>query len=135
MKEVEQREFECHFSFDTIVQTHGRNEEGATENIDRMIHQEIVYGAERIMGCGIDYDRDNVETKEIENGWFELTLHWSGSWSIDADTEEEAKKIAEEFLDERLTPFYQMIEIEADKRSRFEFHELKNEKVIDIIEW
>lgn len=128
------KNFDCHFQFKTIVQTHGRNDDGAINNIGKIINQEIINSAENIIGCGIDFDRDNIEVKEIENGWFEMDLLWSGYWSIDKEDEIEARKIAEINLDERLTTFYKMLENVSTKSKRFQLIELKNEQVTDIVE-
>lgn len=131
-KELELPEFESHFTFETIVQTHGRDEEGAIENIERMINPEVMNGIEFVMACGMGFEVDVDKVKEIENGWFELILEWSGSWSINANNETEAREKAKALLEEVLTPFYRILEIEADKRSRFEFKELKNQQVTDV---
>lgn len=129
------KSFDCHFQFNTIVQTHGRNEEGATENIENFLNQETIHMAENIIGCGIDFDRDSIEVKEVENGWFELNLLWSGYWSIDKENETKARNVSIEILNERLTPFYQMLENISTKLRRFQFNELKNEQVTDIVEY
>lgn len=130
---MQKREFDCHFIFQTVVQTNGRDVEGAIENIEKRLNQEWIYGAENVIACGIDFDHDNIEAKEIENGWFELTLTWSGYWSIDEKDESSARKVAEEILNERLTPFYQMLENESTKHRQFQFMELKGEQVTDIV--
>ena len=131
-KELELPEFETHFTFETIVQTHGRDEEGAIENIERMINPDVMNGIEFVMACGMGFEVEVEKVKEVENGWFELILEWSGSWSINANNDSEAREKAKALLEEVLTPFYQILENEADRRSRFEFRELKNQKITDV---
>lgn len=133
-EEINIKSFECCFEFKTVVQTHGRNKEGAIENIKNFINEEIISGAQNIMGCGVDFDRENVEFKEVYNGWFQLNLLWNGYWNIDKKNEIEAEKDSKEMLDKRLTPFYQMLENLSTKSTRFQFDTLKDEHMTKIIQ-
>lgn len=129
------KSFDCHFRFNTIVQTHGRNEEGAVENIEKIFNEEIIHILEDIMKCGIDFERDDIEVKEVDNGWFELNLLWSGYWSVGKENEEGARNLAKELLDEYLTPFYQVLENISTKSKKFQFNDLKNEEITDVVEY
>lgn len=129
------KSFDCHFTFNTIVQTHGRNSESAVNNIEELLNEDIKSAAESIFSCGVNFNKEDISVKEIYNGWFELNLLWSGYWNIDADDELKARKIAEKILDEKLTPFYQVLENKSTKQRRFYFKELKDEKITDVMEY
>lgn len=124
--------FECHYSFKVIAQTHGRDEEGACENIKKFLDDDFVKNASNALQSVVDYDIQSV--KEIENGWFELEIFWSSFWSIDATNKEEAKNIAENWLDQFLTPVYQSLENLSTNTRRFQFVDLKDEEVFDVVE-
>ena len=125
--------FDCHFLFFFRVQTHGKDEEATIDNIDRMIDDKVVQGIEYNMHTGIGYDIEDI--KEVENGWWELLLKFSGFYMIDAKDKQEAKEITNNILDDKLTSVYQLLEIEADKRSRFELKELTDFYVDDVEEF
>lgn len=126
------QEFECHFSFITVVQTHGRDEEGASDNVRSFLDDDFVNVTSNHLKSIVDYDV--TATKEVENGWFELELRWSSYWNIDANSQDEAKSIAEEWLDSFLTPVYQSLENLSTKIRRFHFIDFKNDEIVDIID-
>lgn len=128
-----EKEFETHFVFNVVVETHGRDEEGAEDNIRKFLNDEFVSNVS-VSAFGTLLDYDVVDTKEIENGWFQLTLRWSAFWLVTADKELKARAIAGEMLDESLTPFYQSLENLSTKERRFKLVSLKDEKVTDVLE-
>lgn len=131
------KEYDCFFTFKTIVQTHGRDKEGALENIEKILDKGILEAISMAMCCGTDYERKMSEDmgEEIKNGWFELPLFWSGYWTMEAKNEKEAEEKAKEFLDERLTPFYTIFEHLSDDTRRFYFKELKGEQIANVLNY
>ena len=127
--------FDCHFNFNTVVETHGRNKEGALENIKSFLNEEVINTASEIIGCGVDFDREDFKVKEVFNGWFQLNLRWSGYFSIESETEEDARKLSEKLLDERLDLFFNMLENISTTSRRFQLNELNSEEITDILEY
>lgn len=127
--------FDCHFNFNTTVQTHGRNEEGALENIVSFLNEDVINEASEIMYCGVDFDREEYKAKEVFNGWFQFDLRWSGYFSVESENESDARVLAEKILNERLDLLFKMLENISTTNRRFQFNEMNCEEVTDILEY
>lgn len=131
---MKSKEFECFFSYETTVQTHGSNEESAVGNLEMFLTDDVKSVLSETMATGVDYDEEKVEVKKIYDGWYELNLRWTGAYYPDAEDEKEAKKKAIKLLDECLTPFYQSLENLSIKNRRFKFETLSNEQITEVYE-
>ena len=141
-QEQEVKDYEGTIVFKTVIATHGRDEDGVIENIEKKLDEEVVNKMCVTMLTGVGYEIVDDSIVEKENGWFEAILQWSGSYLTEVTpqegkSEDEEKQEAIEnvkvMFDENLTKFYQAMEIIADDK-RFDFLTIKDTKVIEAIE-
>lgn len=127
--------FDCNFEFNTTVETHGRDKDGAINNIRDFLNEEFIDTISESWYCGLDFDVEETDIEELYNGWFKLNLKWSGCWSINAKNESDAKESALEWLEKNSNMAYKCLENLSTKTRRFQFDSLENEKLTDILEF
>lgn len=127
--------FDCNFEFNTTVETHGRDKDGAINNIRDFLNEEFIDTISESWYCGLGFDVEETDVKEIFNGWFKLNLKWSGSWSIVAKNQLSAKEAGLEWFEKNITMTYQNLENLSTKTRRFKFNDLYNEKITDVLEY
>lgn len=127
------KEFDTHFQFTVWIHIHGRDEEGAIDNTREYFTEDFTNVITNQMGSLMDYEPEVVS--ELKNGLFEVALNWSGYWSfIPGTNEEEAKKLAEEFLDKKLKNIYRLFENFADDQSHLTLNGRMTDSVEEVIE-
>lgn len=127
------KDYECNFTFETVVETCGRDEDGAIENIGKILTDELKSNLSEFFLCGLDYYDFKTTAKEIENGWFQVNLVWGGSWVIEGEYVSDIKIIATNLLSEKASMFYSSLENFANKQKLFYFISLDNEEITDVL--
>lgn len=120
------RNYDCFFEFSTLIKSKNRK----IKELERLIDEKGLNKLSEIILCGIDFDQDALLNKYST----EKELEWSGYWSLDAESEEKARKMAEEVLAERIVYFEEKLR-EILNGSDFELSGLKNKDVTFILEY